>query len=120
MNQRQHQQRRRSNCVVTSCEPLERRRLLASISGTVMQDSNGDGIGDTSTVGMRVWIDLNGDRLLAPTEPIASSDIGGNYSFTGLAAGSYTLYQVMLTGWRQSAPAGSSGITVTLTASQAS
>ncbi len=100
------------------CEALESRRLLATISGTIMQDFDGDGVGNASVAGMVVWIDSNNDRLISSSEPQAQSIVDGSYTFGGLPAGTYTLRQVLIANWRQNVPAGSGGITVTVTASQ--
>jgi len=39
-----------------------------------------------------------------PTEPFVVTPVGGSYSFTGLAAGSYAVRQVDQAGWLQTAP----------------
>jgi uncharacterized protein (DUF2141 family) len=65
-----------------------------SISGTVFNDTNGSGSRDTGEVGLSGWtvfIDLDNDGRLDKNERRVSSDTQGNWSFTNLTAGSYTV-----------------------------
>ena len=73
----------------------------ASISGTVFQDVNFDGIQNNGEVGIEaVEIDLTGiDSTGHSVSLVAYTDANGHYSFTGLAAGSYQLFEVQPFGY---------------------
>jgi RHS repeat-associated protein len=66
----------------------------------------------------QIYLDLNHDGHLDPGDPYTFTDNNGNYSFTGLAAGTCTVREVAQTGWTQTAPSAGS-YTVTVTAGQA-
>jgi len=57
------------------------------ISGAVFNDANGDGLRDPSEVGVGTWFVM----LAGSTVPPVQTDANGNYGFTGLSAGSYTV-----------------------------
>jgi len=57
------------------------------ISGAVFNDANGDGLRDPSEVGVGGWFVM----LAGSTVPPVQTDANGNYGFTGLSAGSYTV-----------------------------
>ena len=83
----------------------------ASVGGMVFDDSNGNGIrdaGEAAAEGRTVYLDVNGNDAFDPGDPVRVSDNLGRYDFEALAAGTYTLRQVMPGGWRQTAPAGDS------------
>jgi hypothetical protein len=48
-------------------------------------------------------------NLSGPASGVAVSDAGGNYTFTGLPAGTYTVCEVIQSGWRQTYPPASQG-----------
>jgi hypothetical protein len=92
-----------------------------SISGTVFKDIDRDGIKDSDEVGatqQNVYIDANNDGVWQTSEKYANLDANGNWSFTGLTAGTYTLRLLLNTGWGQSAPANNGAITVNLGANE--
>jgi hypothetical protein len=66
--------------------------IPGSISGKVLADTNDDAIGDSPLAG--VTVTLGGDATATTT---TASD--GSYSFTGLAAGNYTVTQTNLSGY---------------------
>jgi len=78
------------------------------ISGKSWNDTNGDGVlntGETPRSGVRVWLDKNKNGVFdSATEPSKITDASGNYSFTGLAAGSYRVRQLGISGNRISTP----------------
>jgi hypothetical protein len=79
----------------------------ASISGTQWNDLNGNGIQDTGEPGQAGWmiyLDQNQNEQLDSGEQFTTTDANGNYSFTGLAAGTYTVAQVAQSGWEQTFP----------------
>ncbi len=45
-----------------------------------------------------MYLDLNNNGVFDPAEPTAVTDANGNYSFTSLASGTYTVRQVLLGG----------------------
>lgn len=51
-----------------------------------------------------VYLDQNNNGRLDPGEPFTTTDSYGNYSFTGLAAGTYIVREVPQPGWQQTAP----------------
>lgn len=83
------------------------------IGGIDFADLNGNGVRDTaeqSLQGWRIHLFKNGVQIDS-----ASTDTGGNYSFSGLAAGTYTVSQVLPIGWGRSVPSGSGTYTVVVT-----
>ena len=79
------------------------------IVGTIWNDLNDDGVRDTDPVtgaliepGLADWtvfLDLNTDQTLNPSEPTTLTDAIGEYSFTGLPAGDYEVFEVLPAGW---------------------
>jgi hypothetical protein len=69
-----------------------------SISGTVFIDTNSDGVqdaGEAGKAGVTVYLDQNGNGQLDAGEPTSVTDANGNYSFTNLPSGSYTIRLVL-------------------------
>lgn len=87
-----------------------------SIAGTAYEDGDADGLareaGESALAGRTVYLDANGNGARDTGETTAATDASGNYSFSGLAPGSYTVRQVVPAGWTQSAPAGAHVATV--------
>jgi uncharacterized protein (DUF2141 family) len=78
-----------------------------TISGKVFNDTDGDGVLDTGETGrssVRVYLDKDKDGIFDATEPNKLSDSSGNYSFTGIANGSYRVRIVGVSGFRISTP----------------
>jgi len=81
--------------------------VLASISGKVFKDANGDRIKQSAEPGLAGWTvyaDLNRNGKLDAGEPTALTDSLGRYNISGLAAGGFTVRIVPKTGYRQTAP----------------
>ena len=81
--------------------------VLASISGVVFKDSNGDGVKQTSESGLAGWTvyaDLNNSGEFVSSDPHATTTAAGNYTITGLPAGGFVIRVVPHTGDRQTAP----------------
>ena len=79
----------------------------SQIAGTVWADTNHNGTldpGETGLAGVTVFLDLNGDGKLDPGDPTATTDSSGNYTFTGLHPGTYTVRQVLPDGYAATAP----------------
>jgi hypothetical protein len=70
-------------------------------------DLNRNGVKDDGEPGLanvQVFLDLNGNGMLDSGEPSQFTDANGNYDFTNLVPGNYTVAQVTPVGWVQSRP----------------
>jgi hypothetical protein len=84
------------------------------ICGSKFNDQNQNGIWDSWEPGLAGWtIQLN-----PPSGPTTLTDTLGNYCFTDLPPGTYTLAEINQPGWTQTAPAGGT-YTINLAANQA-
>ena len=76
-------------------EPLEERRLLASVQGVVFEDFNGNGFKEPEDPGIanvQVYLDLDGNGVYTAGEPQAPpTGSSGAYTLTGITTGTYTL-----------------------------
>ena len=85
----------------------------ATINGEVYNDVNGNGSQDGNESGLQGWtvelLDGSGNLLASTT-----TDTNGAYQFTGLAAGTYTVAEVVQPGYAQTAPAAPGTFSVTL------
>jgi GH25 family lysozyme M1 (1,4-beta-N-acetylmuramidase) len=93
----------------------------ASISGSVFNDLNGNGVRNTGEGGLgsrTVFIDLDNDYTLDANEKRTTTDGSGNYILSGLVAGTYKVRTLQPTGWAQTTPANGYGINVTLSTGQ--
>lgn len=82
-----------------------------TVRGMVFEDQNGNGVRDAGEPGLSNWtVELNGRgvRKIIPT------DVNGNYLFTGLIQGLYTVTQMVPDGWTQTLPAEGQPYTFTL------
>jgi protocatechuate 3,4-dioxygenase beta subunit len=82
-----------------------------TVTGQVFGDINGTGIkvpGDPGLAGWQLYLDLNNTGVFDASDPTATSDAQGNYIFSALAPGAYTVREVVRPGWAQTAPAGGS------------
>ena len=80
-----------------------------SISGTVWNDQNKDGLRATDTVtgsftepglnGWTVFLDLDGNRKLSAVEPATTTAADGSYGFDELPPGDYEVTIVLPAGW---------------------
>ena len=85
-----------------SSEHLEPRLALASITGTVWQDGNGDGIrnpGEWGVAATTVFMDNDRDGILDAGERSAVTDANGFYTFPNTPAGNYNLRTIPNDGW---------------------
>src|SRR5262245_27325881 len=77
-------------------EPLESREVPASVAGRVFLDFDNSGGANGPDSGVSgVTVTLTGGGLSSPLTQ--TTDSQGNYSFTGLAAGTYTLTETQPT-----------------------
>ena len=99
-------------------EPLESRRFLsASISGTVFNDLNANGVrdsGEPALAGVRVYVDLNNLGYYKSGDPTAITSASGAYAISGLSAGSYLLRQLLPAQFRQTLPGNGLALHVTV------
>ncbi|MFM9023918.1 MAG: S8 family serine peptidase, partial [Planctomycetaceae bacterium] len=83
--------------------------VVTGIAGFVWNDADGDGVWDTpgeaGIPGRTVYLDLDRNGLLGVGEPNTVTAADGGYSFTGLAAGTYIVAQIVPAGWEQTFPA---------------
>ena len=97
-------------CGTTAPEVLDN----GSICGVKYNDLNGNGVWDTGEPGLPNWtINLTGASTLSVT-----TDGHGNYCFTDLPAGTYTVSEAIQTGWQQTAPPSPGTYTITLASGQ--
>jgi hypothetical protein len=69
-----------------------------SISGTVFNDANGDGAqddGELGIAGVTVFVDSNNNGILDSGEISTTTDASGDYTLTGLTAGTYVIRQIL-------------------------
>jgi len=93
---------------------------LASISGTVFADNNGNAKLDTGELGVsgrKFYIDKNKNGVLDAGEPTFTTAANGVFKFSGLAAGTYRIRDVLPSGWRRTLPT-TGYFDVTVTAGQ--
>jgi hypothetical protein len=91
------------------------------ISGRVFLDANGNKTLDSGEHGLGGWIvyvDLNNDGLFEAGEASKTTDSNGNFTFSGLDAGSCTLRVLGPTGYQQTTPISNGGLHVTASAGQ--
>jgi SdrD B-like domain/Kelch motif len=90
--------------------------FVQQISGVVFNDLNQTGTRDPGNPGLAGWIifiDLYGDGMFHEDDPFTITDASGGYLFSGLDPGTYTVYEVVPSGWTQSMP-GAGFFTVTI------
>jgi protocatechuate 3,4-dioxygenase beta subunit len=88
-----------------------------SISGTVFNDLNGNGVketGEPALANWRVYIDSNKNSRFDTGEKNILTGTSGTYNFTSLSAGTYNIREVDQSGWNRTA----SSPVVTLTSGQ--
>jgi photosystem II stability/assembly factor-like uncharacterized protein/uncharacterized protein (DUF2141 family) len=83
---------------------------LGSISGNVFHDRNGNTIADMGEEGLTNWkIKLSGTKIDSTL-----TDASGNFSFSNLPLGNYTLTQAVQSGWKQTLPLNSGTYSVSI------
>jgi uncharacterized protein (DUF2141 family) len=94
----------------------------SSIAGRVFSDANGNGLRDIHETGLgliTVYLDLNNDGKFDTGDKSVVTDVLGNWSFTGLTAGTYAVRVVPITGLAFTKPTGGA-LSIKLAAAQAS
>ncbi len=79
----------------------------AQIHGTVYNDLDADGTRDAGEPGLANWsvfLDDNNNGTRDAGEAVTFTSATGTYSFSGLAAGTYTVAEVIPAGWVQTSP----------------
>ena len=90
-------------------EAMEPRTLLSSISGTVFNDLNQNGLrdaGEPGLGGVGIYIDYNADGKYNTGEPVTTSDASGNYSFAVPAGRNFIVGQMVPSGFTATQPTG--------------
>lgn len=78
-----------------------------SIKGIAFADDNGDGVRQSSELlqaGWTMYVDADNDSIFDSTEKSAVTDATGAYAFSGLAAGTYRVREVLKSGYRRTTP----------------
>jgi Calx-beta domain/SdrD B-like domain len=81
--------------------------VVTEIRGRKWNDLNGNGVQDNGEGGLQNWtvfLDQNQNNTLDPGELSTVTDASGNYTFSGLSAGTYTVALVRQRSWRQTSP----------------
>jgi hypothetical protein len=78
----------------------------AELKGTIWNDLDGNTINNSEPKlsGWTVYLDSNNNNQLDTGETSTQTDTNGNYSFTNLRPGTYTVAQIIQTGWQQTYP----------------
>ncbi len=79
----------------------------ATISGTVFNDHNGDGVrdeGEVGLVGRTVYLDQSSNYRRDPGERFVITNANGDYSFTNLAPGNYIVREEQSLNARRTSP----------------
>ena len=79
----------------------------SSIQGIKWNDLNSNGVidvGEPGLAGKTIYLDQNKNGKLDVGEQSTTTDVNGNYSFINLAAGTYTVAEVLNPGWQQTSP----------------
>ncbi|MBC7783111.1 MAG: hypothetical protein H7144_04665 [Burkholderiales bacterium] len=101
-------------------DQLESRLCLASVSGYVYNDINGNGLHETgegpnTQTGITAYLDLNTNSKLDEGEPRQATSVRqSRFEFGQLAAGTYTVRLQLTDGFRQTDPTDNGGRTITV------
>ncbi len=93
--------------------------MTGKINGKKWEDKTGNGLttaDDTPMAGVKIYLDNNDNGVWDTTEPYRITAADGTYSFTGLAAGTYIVREVVPTGFVRTNPTTSDKYTVNLAA----
>ncbi|MFC2050840.1 SdrD B-like domain-containing protein, partial [Chloroflexota bacterium] len=85
--------------------PIPETTQNPEIHGTKYNDLNGNGVRDPDEPGLPGWtIDISATIEGIPFSASTTTGSDGSYAFLNLAAGTYTLSEVLQAGWTQTAP----------------
>ena len=82
---------------------------FGSISGVVFNDANSNGADDAGEAGLAGWnvfVDVNGNGKPDAGEPATTTASDGSYTISGITPGSYSVGEVVKSGFTPTAPAG--------------
>ena len=85
-----------------------------SVSGTVFNDANGNGVFDANEAPLPGWL-LQLYPSGSQSPQAITTDSNGTYSITNLCDGNYTIQQVQQAGWKQTVPTNASSYPITIT-----
>jgi len=89
-----------NNITIGACGAV----ATGTISGTKFVDSNGDGVrqaGEAGLAGITVFLETTCNDHLDTGEQSTTTNADGNYLFTDITAGTYTVREVVPAGWMQ-------------------
>jgi SdrD B-like protein len=96
------------------------RALTASIAGMKFNDANGNGVLDAGEAGVAgVTIVLTSSTPGQGSPVMTTTDSAGNFSFSNVTPGTYTVSEVLPPGFTQTVPGGGGNIPVTVAAGDA-
>jgi hypothetical protein len=84
---------------------------LATVHGIAFDDTNHNGVRDAGEPGLANWV-LN---FTGPTSYRTTTDGDGNFTFTDIGAGAYTLSESAQVGWFQTIPLNYGSYSITMT-----
>lgn len=91
--------------------------VTGTITGIKFNDIDADGVrdmGEPGIGGVTIFLDANANGSLDAGEVTAASDANGNFTFTGVAAGSINVREVTPAGWTQVLPGASANFQSTV------
>jgi hypothetical protein len=103
--------------IVEGADFGNRNTEVGVIKGTKFSDLDGDAVRDGGEPGLEGWtiyLDADGDGTLDEDETSTTTDSSGDYAFTDLQPGTYTVAEVLQSGWEQTYPGDPGTHTVTL------
>jgi hypothetical protein len=103
----------------TVTQDFGNQKAVGTVSGTVFNDADGNTNPDTGESGLsgwRIFADKNDNGLFDRGEPTTITAADGSYRLT-LAAGTYSIVEVIQTNWQVTTPDGDS-VSVTVTVGQ--
>jgi hypothetical protein len=101
---------------ITTAVPDFGQQQLASISGIMFNDNNGNGVldsGEKPLAGWACFIDFNNNGVFDGADYRATADANGKYTFANLVPGTYHIHHNPAVGWRRAVPSNSWDVTVT-------
>ncbi len=81
--------------------------IQGSIRGRVFEDVNQTGMDSATDPGLKGWtvfLDLQNDGKLDAGDPSTTTDASGNFVFSGLEPGTYTVGEIVQPGWQLTYP----------------
>jgi protocatechuate 3,4-dioxygenase beta subunit len=100
---------------ITTAVPDFGVQQLASISGIMFNDNNGNGVldsGEKPLVNWACFIDFNNNGVFDGADYRAYADANGKYTFPNLVPGTYHIHHNPAVGWRRTVPSNSWDVTV--------